>query len=371
MSLDTAISLTDTATVLDYLGIDAQKDALWIYYSASASSATVQVALDHLILEHNGGGDADFDLTNASYNTITELVAAINAVANWEAGAICHGSSDTTDLLETGQLDCLGSENEIALRITGDYLIAELINRASDFLNRYCNRTLKTTSYTLERYSGVGAKLFLNNYPVTAIVQICDGTLNGITVQYTSSTAYNAYVIVSTTGVNLIVDGTALGAELTFATYPTLATMAAAINGQAGWAASVFNSDYNSYPSSQLFQKMNRFALNQYAYLEIPGEPIDEYEVDYDNGVVNFSPEFYKGFLNVFVSHTSGFTTIPYSLEQMCIDLVKYKYDKRDKDSAVQSERIGSVYQYTLKDLKDALSEEQLGELDLFKKRMV
>jgi hypothetical protein len=70
-----------------------------------------------------------------------------------------------------------------------------------------------------------------------------------------------------------------------------------------------------------------------------------------------------------FVTYVAGFTTIPYALEQACIELVKYKYDMSQKDRAVQSEKIGQVYTYTLADLDRGLPQDLKEELALFQKK--
>jgi len=369
MTLDTAISLTTVDEVLALPSMIAQESAFWIYYSGSASTATVQIAIDRLILIHDAAEDANLDLTATAYETIKKLVDYINAsVPNWEAGRICHPDASSPELLKTGQLNSLGTANEQTLKIKGTYLIEQLINRTSDFLNRHCGRTLKTTTYTLRRYSGEGAKLILDDYPVTEIIQICDGTLNAIKIKHTSLTAYNAYARVTKTGVILSVDGIP-EAELTFLIYKTLSDMAVAIAGKTDWEASVSNSDYNGWPSTQLFEKQNVYALNQYSYLEVPGKPLGGYEEDLENGIIHLPSEFSGGFKDIFVSCKAGYVIIPDSLEQICIELVKYKYEKAKKDSSIKSEKIGSVYSYTLQDLKEALPSDLLAELDLFTKR--
>lgn len=367
------MALVTAEDVLSYLGHDAEQDAFWVYCSdATAASATAQVALDRLILQRNGVDVVNWDLTLAAYDTIGEVVAAINAVANWEAGIYCHSSSVSIDLLETGQLNTLLAANEQTLRITGDYLITQLILRAGDFLNRYCGRTLETTEYTHERYDGGEKKIFLNNWPVSEVTQISSGKMNAIKVKYTSATAYNAYVIVSTTGVTLVVDGVAAGAEMTFVANATVLAMANTINAVAGWTASVAATAYNSFPSTQIFRKLNRFALNQDVYLEIPDEPIDGYEVEYESGILRLASGFSWGWRNIFVTYMGGYTTIPDLLKQICIELVKYKYNLIGKDGSLKSEKIGRVYAYTTGDLDKALGSAGLswGDIDLFKDRV-
>ena len=189
-----------------------------------------------------------------------------------EAGRICHSSSESADLLETGQLNALGEENEQTLRITGDYLIEQLINRASDLINRYCHRTLKETTHSLERYDGEGNHLFLNNYPVTAISQLCQGTVDVISVKCTDTTAYNAYVEVDQDAqtVKLMRDGATDGNfDISNASYDTLSELATAINAVANWEAAIQSTDYNAYPCTQLFNKYNAYCKDCYNYLKI------------------------------------------------------------------------------------------------------
>ncbi|GAJ20728.1 unnamed protein product, partial [marine sediment metagenome] len=68
--------------------------------------------------------------------------------------------------------------------------------------------------------------------------------------------------------------------------------------------------------------------------------------------------EFSQGFRNIFVSSVAGYPTIPDALKQICIELVKMKYGQRKNDPAMKSEKIGSVYAYTKKDLTDALPDD-------------
>jgi hypothetical protein len=305
--------------------------------------------------------------SDADKNTVSELITAINVLTGWKAGRVYHPDADSTDLIVCGPLSCIGSANQITLKIKDNYFIEELINRASDFLNKFCYRTLKSTVYTLERYTATGDKLFIKNYPITEIKQISYGKIDALRIKYTSMTAYNAYARVKTTGIILTVDGTSQ-AEKTFAANTTLSAMATAITG-AGWTAAVASSDYNSWPSSLLFEKRNVFALNEYSYLQVPEDPLDDYEEDLENGIIYLPYGFSERFKDVFISYTAGYSTIPYALEDACKRLVKLKYDMRTKDSALASEKIGSVYAYTLRDLEDGLPKDLLEEVGLFKRR--
>lgn len=376
MALDTTLSLTTVENVLDYIGSNVEQNAFWVYYSGAAATATVQVSLDTLILIHNAITDASWDLTLAAYDTIGELVDAINALAGWEAGRICHSESDSANLLETGQLDALAAANEQTLIITGDYLIEQLINRASDYINRYCNIHFKEATHTLERYNGDSHKLFLNNYPVNNLIQLCQGTTDVIRVRCTDNTAYNAYVEVDQDAgtVRLMRDGTVDATiDITAVANDTLSELATTINAVANWEATIASTDYNSYPSAQLFNKLNTYCKNSFNYLKIPEEPMDEFDVDYEAGIINLSSSFLQGFQNVYVSYTAGYAagSIPPALEQICIELVKFKYSMISVDPTLKSEKIGRVYAYTRGDMEKALSASTLADLQLFESRLL
>lgn len=369
MPIDDTIALVSLEDVVSYIGNRPQANGIWVYCDqGDASAATVQVTATALVLVITGGvqaGTNTLTFADADKDTLTELVAAVNALTGWKAGLVYNGGAASTDLVRTGAVPCLTAANEIKLKVYENYLLTKLVNSASDFLNRYCERNLKSKVYTHERYDGKGQKLILNNYPVTVIKQICDGTIDAVQIKYTSSTAYNAYARVTTTGVILTVDGVS-GSELKFSSYATLALIAAAIAAVAGWEATVMTTDYEGWPSSQLYEKQNIYALNTYGYLAVPDEPLKSYEEDLENGIIYLSSEFSGGFRNIFVSYTAGYTTIPYMLEQICLELIKFKYNKRDKDQSLASEKIGSVYAYTLREVKDGLPQDMLMELESF-----
>jgi hypothetical protein len=368
MSLDTAISLTTVDEVLSYLGIDnPERNALWVYYDGANATATIEVQDTKIVLTDSVATNIVF----TTYDTLTKVVDKINSVAGgWHAGLIYIGTLSSGDLIITGSLNAKGSGNEQTLKISDLHLIEQLINRASDLMNKYCERNLKSKTYTLEKYDGGGEYLILNNYPVTNIVQVCEGEIDAIKIKYTSSTAFNAYATVTTTGVILTVDGVS-EAELTFAGFATMTLMAAKIDEKLGWEASIASSDYGGWPSSLLFEKRNVYALNQYSYLQSPEEPLDEYKEDLEAGMIYLTSGFDKDFKNVYVTYTAGYSTIPASLEEICIELVKFKYEKGKKDSTLQSEKIGSVYSYTLADIKTALPPGLMEELDYFKRRII
>jgi len=108
-------------------------------------------------------------------------------------------------------------------------IILTLRDEAEAWIENYCRRTFESTTYTLERYDGNGLRyLTLKNRPVTALYRLSIGTRDVIKVRNTAAYTH-ASVSVTSTGVVVEKDGTA-SAELTFATYTTMALMVAAIS---------------------------------------------------------------------------------------------------------------------------------------------
>jgi hypothetical protein len=373
MSLDT-YALTDLDNAISYLGGISAVDALWIQYVGSSSTATVEVQESNLVLTDSSAHT--IDLTNANYDTIAELIAYINAnLTGWQAGRLCHSDDTVANLLVTGSLDAKGSENQQTLKISSDYLITELINRASSFIERYCNRKLLSRAYTRECYDGNGhTRLMLKNYPVTQVTRISVGRTNAFTVKC-SATTY-AFFEVTPTSVKLNRDGTTT--TLTISTYSTINDLIAAINAVSGsyWTATLINTDYGSYKASEVLVRPALYCKSpDMVNAEIPNDEVSDFfveqaEDDFNNPGILYAPGgFTAGHQNIFCDYTAGFTTIPYVLEQVCLELVKLKYDQAKQSFGIAHETLGD-YAYTAKDIK-GLPEDMRAELDLFKRRIL
>jgi len=365
-------ALTSLDEALAYIGENVSRDAFWIYYNGANSTATVEVQENKLVLTDSS--TTEIDLTNASYDTLGELVTYINnSVTDWVAGLIYHSSASSADLIVTGELNAKGSSNEQTLKIKDNYLIERLIDRASDLIERYCGRKLKSRSYTKEVYDGTGTeRLILREYPVTQVSRVAIGRADAFSVKNTTATT-SAFVEVTDTKVILTADGSAT--ELTISNYSTINDLITAIKNESGWTCSLVDSNFGSYQASEILVRPAMYCLDpDVAYIEIPDDYITDYFLKggadefYNPGILHYYGGFNAGHQNVFVWYTAGYTTIPYALEQACLELVKYKYDQSKRDSGVKSEKIGKVYSYTLADLENALPNELLSQLQLFKR---
>ena len=165
--------------------------------------------------------------------------------------------------------------------------------------------------------------------------------------------------------------------ELLLSSYASIDLLIAAINALAvGWSITTLATDTASRDASELLE---RSAMAVTDVLQAYCETVDEDITDYrllkptearNEGIIEIPGTFIAG-REYFVSFIAGYTSIPYSLEQICIALVKHKYDQSKRDSGLKSETFGegADYSYTLQDLKNGLPAELLDELNMFKKR--
>lgn len=224
-------------------------------------------------------------------------------------------------------------------------LIGTLIERAQGAIEAYCDRAFDTTTYR-ERYDGDGSiELFLQNYPVTEIKLLSTSKVDAVRITNTNSDAYNAHVKVTSTTMTLSIDGgTNDGTDdLTLSSY-TLTTLVAAIIALGkSWSATLNLSAYGVWDAIEILPCSGLECLDSYAYVKVPYEPKEEYEIDEDMGQIYLSSGFPSGHKNITVWYVAGYssTTMPKNLVQICIDLVNIYYQNRGTSTGIKSEKLG------------------------------
>jgi len=229
--------------------------------------------------------------------------------------------------------------------------ILQPVDRA---VKEYCRRDFESTNYTKDLYDGTGeTELYLDNYPIISVERLAIGTQNGLKVHNSSSDATRAIVTVNSTGIVLTVSGgdNAGTDTLLFADYATLTLMADAITALGkGWSGEVVHSDYASYKSTELLPRYGAYCGavggTQYAYLEIPEEPLTEFEVYSDEGYVYYSGRFTKGHNNIIVDYTGGYATadLPKDLQLAIKIIARFIYDRRqDRGFGLSSYDLGGI----------------------------
>ena len=231
---------------------------------------------------------------------------------------------------------------------TDDTLIGQLISRSTNAIQTFCNRDFTETTYR-EFYDGESqSELTLHQFPVISVTMLGIGRQDAFGIQNTSDDAYHAQVSISTSDMTLQVSGgDNAGIEtLTLANYDTLTLLFAAITVlDKGW---VITQDSNVIQWSAIELLPTGKGLQcftEVAYPKLPDEPASDFSTDTKAGILKYYGRFIPGFDNVIVRYSAGYASIPADLEQICIDLTKQYYDKRNINSNLKREKIGD-YEY-------------------------
>lgn len=348
-------------------------DALRIYCSqADATDATVTIEDNTMTLVITGGAEAGSTpiiLTNPLYSSLALLVAYINTQTGWEAEREGWAEGTSADLVEIEATGCLGTDNEQTLKFYDNYIYEQMINRASQIAENYLNRNILSRDYSHDRYDGGHHEVYARNYPITSIRRISVGTMGVIRARNTDGAAFNAYATITETGVILTKDGASL-AEITFAAEASLGEMATAINGETGWEAALLHADYSAWPSTLLYPTPNRYcAQSEWTDLNIPDEPLEEYELEADTGIINIGASTFAGFQNIFIDHTAGYATTPPAIASAVCRFVQEMDANRTSDQSTLQEKLGD-YSYSNVDVSKILNPAQFTELRAYRREL-
>lgn len=224
---------------------------------------------------------------------------------------------------------------------TDDAIMEASIDRASAMVERYCGRRFSSQRF-VEEYETFGAGVVrLKQAPVISCRFVGVGSQSMMTVRSAVGSDAVSSVSVTDTGVDLYrmtSAGVATATSLTFATYPTVALMAAAIDGTAGFDASSLLDG----PSQYLRRVVGRELRNSTAYLESPTDSVFDYILDVETGVL--SGPTIRG--TILVDYTAGFATVPYDVAQAVLQVASRLYRERLRDPGVGSESLGG-YSYS------------------------
>lgn len=299
------------------------------------------------------------------------ITATINSVAVSRAYSfICMGSGDTPQAT-SGALTSTANYKTFA-GITSsddDSLIGDLISRATSAIESYCGRTLTSATYR-ERYDGDGdLDLIVNEYPITAVTLLTKSTTDALGVKNDSSDAYHAAVTVTSSAMSLVVSGgTNDGTNSLILSSYTITELAAAIIALGGgWTALVQSTELGLWDSVEILTASGLGCLDGYCYPQLPGTPLEGFQILSNEGVIHVPSMIPVGSQNVVVKYTAGYTTTPADLEQICIDLVNVYYRSRKKDMSLKSERLGD-HSITFADGAKDLSKEMQVRLAPYKR---
>lgn len=209
------MSLTTRAIVLQRLGLtdDAASSGAISVGRKTATTATIATSATQLTV--TAGTTASYTLTAAANDTLTELIAVVNAAHTDIELELVAGVSGSTasSLLDASQSIALSTSNGTGVltytnAATGTVaaLIDNLILEADYAIAGYCDRASSTTGAELfssqsndDYYDGNGESILqLDSYPVTAVSSV---TLIGVDGSVLDTlTSGSDYTIESATG---------------------------------------------------------------------------------------------------------------------------------------------------------------------------
>jgi hypothetical protein len=356
------MSIISDSEILDFLDIteeiftiDASNDALILKYDSGASS-TLDIADGsyeglELATEIKSKIDTAFTITSTVTYSSTTRKFTITVTAGHTIQYINSGSQIGLDIGFTEDSSASQSitSDQVANGIDSASLIIDLKTSFEESFKKECRRTFEETSYTLEKYDGKGTRnLYLKNYPVITLDRLVVGTTEVIKIRNTSAYT-SASVSVLTTGLRLVKDGIP-DSTVTFASNTTMNAIVAAITALgSGWEASVVSTTYGNYKSTELLPLFGYNCIDSnWIYLKIPYATGAEYEfeVDQNTGIINRSFPFPKGFRNIFVDYSAGYSSddMPEDIKTAIKIGTKYMYDQFKTESyGLKSYKTGDI----------------------------
>lgn len=262
-------------------------------------------------------------------------------------------------------------------------VMTDIVNAASDCVERYCNRRFALTTYD-ELLDGTGDyNIFVSNYPITALLRVAYNPIQVMSIRNTDTGCARAtfridgtsaspplpnvlYLVSMKNGVetainiNLQTGATSVdGVAGTTFTMVTLDNLATAINSFAGWAAGAMGI-FTSWRVDDIRppQGANECRWFGNAYLKLHSWNLADYEQNPDVGEIVSPQGFTFGYRNYRIIYTAGYSTIPEPVQQAVADLAVAVYVNRGVNPNLTAENLGG-YSYS------QITEKTFHQLDL------
>ena len=223
-----------------------------------------------------------------------------------------------------------------------DTQLKRLIGYASTAVETYLGRTIALTEYREWVDGSNSAYQRLDQWPITRLYQVTDGTQNLGRLTYTG-TAIESFA--SCDGKVLTLVDTSAN-DLTLATYPTGTTLAAAVALLTGWTLTLYTADLATADT----RKMRPFAAaandGNSVDIEIPEDSIQGARVS-QNSDWQIEGGFSGGHSNIFIWYKAGYSATPDGLVWAVLQIVRDAYytSKPKRDITKDSEKLGD-YSY-------------------------
>jgi hypothetical protein len=184
----------------------------------------------------------------------------------------------------------------------------QLVGAVTGALNNATMRVLPLTTHDERHKPENTRKLRLKQYPIAGPVQLFTGLTSVITIRNTDANATRAAAALTTTGLgdSLSVTGLTLTSTssgvinapipLLFATYPTVASLAAQINTLPGWTATATPGQEKFATADINKDTGERGAIGTGAPFWGFTRQLNNFDVNEATGVIELREDFYQGF---------------------------------------------------------------------------
>lgn len=228
-------------------------------------------------------------------------------------------------------LELTGLSDSHNIRFTHESVEQEIKN--------YCGWKLESATYTNIVVDGSGGqRIWPGHKNITALNRAATDKQAVIRIKHTTA-ASNAfarvtYTDLTPTSLSLLVDGSAEDIK-TFANYATMALLVAQITGS-GWSAEIYDTDYNSFASTNLLETDNLPAGTWdgtdpgWSELFMPGKPVSGVTVERTEGGLFLPGCWPSGVQNIPLTYTAGWTTanMPYDLKGAVATFTNFFYNR-------------------------------------------
>ena len=204
LNANALVSVEELKNYLEINNASIQTSFIILYNSsADASSATFQITSTAIILTVVGGvnaGTSTLTFADADKDTLGELVTAINGLSKgWVANIQGISTANSSDLTIKEATDCLLIANQQTIYGANNSKLETYINSMSSFLEKECDRSFHSATYTDEEYDGNGmTKLWLKQFPVTSITTLIFYDRYSKTTSYAMTEDTDYYVDLNT-----------------------------------------------------------------------------------------------------------------------------------------------------------------------------
>lgn len=319
------------------------------------------------------------------YYVVTTTLADNSAALAWGLLTVLSapGQQPAQDFL-VSPAEVLGLLPDVATATTLASL-PRVIGAATDAIRRYCSRNFTRVTVTKEFRPSYEGLVRLDEIPVNQVLRIAAGRDNALSITGPSTaqiasvrSAFTGDLDSGLTATGLILSSTssAVATETTllYADYPTLASLAAAVNAVGGWQATT-QAGYSPWPSTELVGTDAAQGALSGAMLDVYSEDVAMERLDPFTGMLQLGTGLYGSSLNtpawgpdwgqfatprfptrVRVTYDAGFATIPSPVVMAAIEIIQAAFSRLATDQALRSETADD-YSYTLRDQLDAIPE--------------